>query len=362
MEPGDKIWKTAVQAKPLSAWNKPPGPSLGMPTRTPTTESVSENSAGQVSALNPEITATQAANSNPLVNPLRSPTPTSQPLCGGPVAITILAIGSDQRGEGYMYGLADSIHIVHIDFTTPKIMVINFPRDLWVTIPEIADHYGITKGKLNQAYLFGNPGMGYYDGPGEGPGLLARTLDLNFGLQVDHYLAIDTQIFVRVIDAVGGVAVHVESPIDLSYGYTDPGPELFLSVGTHHLNGERALILATNRIPTTFQRMKYQKNILSSLRDKLLSPDRASKIPGLVAQFITSVQTDLTPNDINNLICIAQAVPTENIQADSFPQDMFTASSIYDPYRKVTTFIYEADFNMIRTMLTDFTNGIWPFP
>ncbi len=276
--------------------------------------------------------------------------------------MTILAIGSDQRGTGYTYGLADSIHIVRIDFTVPNLMIIDFPRDLWVEIPGISDHYGITHGKLNQAYLFGNPGMGYYDGPGEGPGLMARTLDQNFKLRVDHYLAIDTQTFVKMIDAIGGVDIKVETPIDLSYGNEDPGPELFLSVGTHHLNGETALILATNRIPSTFQRMKYQKIILGAVREKLLSQDMVSKLPKLAAQFINSVQTDLSPNDINSLTCVVQSVTEENTRADSFPQDMFTASNIYDPYRNVHTFIYEVDFDQLRAMIAEYMHGIWPMP
>ncbi len=276
--------------------------------------------------------------------------------------MTVLLIGSDQRGTGYLYGLADSIHIVRIDFTVPNIMLIDFPRDLWVEIPGIADHYGITHGKLNQAYLYGNPGMGYYDGPGEGPGLLARTLDLNFGLRVDHYIAIDTHTFVQMIDAVGGVDVKVESPIDMSYGYPSPDHRYFLSVGTHHLDGELALVLATNRIPSTFQRMKYQKMILSALREKLLSPNMLLQIPQLVARFITSVQTDLSLSDINSLTCIAQAVPKENIQADSFPQEMFKASWKYDQDREVNTFIYDVDFDLLRAMVAEFMNGIWPMP
>jgi LCP family protein required for cell wall assembly len=349
-------------------WNKPLGPSLDLPTLTPSTttissiSTVSPDSTEQTPNSTAVVTPTQAASLAMAGTSLPSPTATSQPLCGGPVSMTILAIGSDQRSTSYLYGLADSIHIIYIDFRTPKLMVIDFPRDLWVEIPDIADHYGITHGKLNQAYLFGNPGMGYYDGPGEGPGLLARTLDLNFGLRVDHYLAINTQTFVKLVDAVGGVDVKVESPINLNEGNVTPDPNLYLSVGTHHLDGKVALILATNRIPTTFQRMKYQKIILSALREKLLSPEMVTKLPGLVARFITSVQTDLSLNDINSLICIAQAIPKENIQADSFPQEMFTANATYDQYRKLTTFTYEADFNQIRSMVADFMNGIWPFP
>ena len=90
--------------------------------------------------------------------------------------------------------------------------------------------------------------------------------------------------------------------------------------------------------------MKYQKIILNALREKLLSPDMLPKLPKLVTKFITSVQTDLSPSEINRLICIAQAVPKGNIQADSFPQEMFTANVTYDEYRNVTTFIYNAGF------------------
>ena len=352
----------------LYRWNKPLGPSLDLPTYTPGNVSVTSISTlaptpiNELSDSNPLITSTLAANTAQLATHMPTPAPTRQPLCGGPTTMTILAIGSDERSTGYLYGLADSIHIVRIDFTVPNMMVIDFPRDLWVEIPGISDHYGITHGKLNQAYLYGNPGMGYYAGPGEGPGLLARTLDLNFGLRVDHYLAIDTQTFVRFIDAVGGVDVDVESSIDLTGGTPTPDPKYYLSVGRHHLDGQLALVLATNRIPSTFQRMKYEKIILTALREKLLSPATLPKIPGLVTKFITSVQTDLSPKEINSLICIGQAVPKGNIQADSFPQDMFKADVTYDEYRNVTTFVYDVDFAKLRAMIADFMQGVWPMP
>lgn len=276
--------------------------------------------------------------------------------------MTILAIGSDQRSTGYTYGLADSIHVARIDFTIPSVMIIDFPRDLWVEIPGISDHHGITHGKINQAYLYGNPGMGYYDGPGEGPGLLARTLDFNFGLRVDHYLAIDLQTFERMVDAVGGVDVTIEASVDLNSSHGTPDPNLVLSAGTHHLDGAVALRLARNRVPSTFQRMKYQKIILTALREKLLSPAMFPRLPSLVTQFINSVQTDLSLSEINKLMCIAQEVSAQNILSDSFPQDIFTAEMIYDENREVYTFVYEVDNTQLRAMIADFMIGIWPMP
>jgi anionic cell wall polymer biosynthesis LytR-Cps2A-Psr (LCP) family protein len=128
------------------------------------------------------------------------------------------------------------------------------------------------------------------------------------------------------------------------------------------LTGAQALKLATNRNPTTFQRARFQDIVLKSLREKLLSPAMIPELPGMISQFSQSVQTDLSPNEINKLLCIAQAVNSENIQMLQFPESMFTSQRTYDPYRKDNTFTLGADFNQIRSYLNDFMNGAWPSP
>ena len=137
----------------LYRWNKPLGPSLDYATLT--ASSTSRVSSTTVSTLSPEGTS----NSNSALSSTQEPnivvrataqpslTATRQPICNGPSSMTFLAIGSDQRGTSYLYGLADSIYVAYIDFTVPKVMVIDFPRDLWVEIPGISDHFGITHGK-----------------------------------------------------------------------------------------------------------------------------------------------------------------------------------------------------------------------
>ncbi len=350
----------------FSLWYKPLGPALIYPSYTAVTQPVASIPGGTVSpsgqATLPSGTPLPQAISSQPAGTVAPPTATPAPLCGGPATLTILAIGSDERSPGYLYGLADSIHAVHIDFTVPSIMVIDFPRDLWVEIPGISEHHGITHGKLNQAYLYGNRGMGYYDGPGEGPGLLAQTLDVNYGLRVDRYLAVDLTTFARMVDAVGGVDVVLSNVVDLNGSHGTPDPTLILSAGSHHLDGRFTSLLARNRIPSTFQRMEYQKIIINALREKLLTPAMLPKLPLLVAQFIGSVQTNLSPSEISSLLCIARAVPAENIKVDSFPQEMFTAAVTYDENRNVTTFIYEVDNAKLRGMIADFMNGIWPMP
>jgi LCP family protein required for cell wall assembly len=342
---------------------KPLGPSLSLPTMMP--EQGGNSTAlpitnDVISTPEPEYTPTPSSLISKIVDFFQPATATSEPLCNGPAVMTILLVGSDEREYDYFYGLADSIHIVRVDFTTPNVMLLDIPRDFWVEIPGIADHYGITHGKLNQAYFFGNPGMGYYDGPGEGPGLLAQTLKLNFGLQVDHYLAMDMKTFVNLIDAVDGIDIHIDSRIDLNQDQDGGNPDKVYEPGDYHLDGTQALQLARDRIPTIFQRARYQSMVLKALENKLLNPSMISLWPQIIAQFTQSVQTDLSPSDISKLVCIGQSLTNDNTTTVAFPDEMFKSGSIYDPYRQVYTYILEADFNQIRAYLTDFMNGTWP--
>ncbi len=133
--------------------------------------------------LPPTWTAT-AGPINPInLKSFVNSTPTQSPICGGPPVMNILAIGSDTRSTGYTWGLSDVMRVVRVDFVKPSITILDFPRDLWVKIPYISDNLnGQDHEKLNQAYLYGNPGDGfhYWDDPSAGPGLLALTLDTKF--------------------------------------------------------------------------------------------------------------------------------------------------------------------------------------
>ncbi len=281
-------------------WLTPLGPSIDLPGAPTAISQVSQSDespqvsleTGVEAPINQETQTTlddsPAASSDQQDYPeaLVQAAPTRPPLCGGPPMMTVLAIGSDYRGEGYLYGLADVIRIVRIDFVTPKVSILALPRDLWVNIPEIEDFHGITQGKINQAYLFGNKGMGYYDGPGQGPGLLARTIDTNFGLQVDQYVAISMRTFVDMVDIIGGIDVELPKPVDATQTGEVDGSRLSIGTfkaGMNHLDGRRALLLARVRMPyNDLERINNQTIVLKAIRDKLLSPTVLPKLPRLI--------------------------------------------------------------------------------
>jgi LCP family protein required for cell wall assembly len=284
-------------------------------------------------------------------------TSTPEPLCGGPNIMTILAIGQDQRSNNYDYGLGDIVRVVRVDFITPKITVLEFPRDLWVEIPYISDNLnGLDHGKLNQAYLYGQPGDGfaYWDDPSQGPGLLSLTLNLNFGVSADHYLAVNMRTFENVVNAIDGITINVP---DLETAYNTG-----LKIGRHHLNGAEALKVARNRKQGMYERVKNQNLVLCAMREKVLSPTIVTQIPALIDSFKDNIQTDFTPDQLSQLACLGTKLPVENIAFASFPQELLKEDiRIFDdPEFPNGLLVTQADFNILREYVTRFNAGTWP--
>lgn len=335
---------------------RPLGPSLQLATATP---------MGMPATWTPDPVAASAVPSTlqPVSIQSTSGVPTSNAvtgLCGGPAVMQILAVGSDARANSYNYGLADVIRLIRIDFVNPKVTVLEFPRDLWVEIPDIADNLnGQDHEKLNQAYLYGNPGFGYTDDPAQGPGLLARTLTLNFGTQIDHYAAVNMRTFEKIVNAVGGIDVYLPEALD---GRTpdDRSERLIFKSGNLTLNGERALTLARIRIQGTFARADNQNRVLCALRDKLTSPHVVTKIPQLIQSFQGAIQTDLSPAQLGQLACIGTQIKPENIVFASFPEELFKSTRVLDPVFGKRVFVWDVDFVILRQYIAQFNAGTWP--
>jgi LCP family protein required for cell wall assembly len=341
-------------------WQQPLGPGLQISTATPF----------QLPATwtpNPLTPTTFSPTSKPVTPVEALPTPTitlnNVPgFCGAPPVMNILVVGTDARSDSYLYGLSDVMRLVRVDFVNPKVTILEFPRDLWVEIPDIADNLkGQDHERLNQAYLYGNPGFGYTDDPAEGPGLLARTLALNFGANIDHYAAVNMRTFVKMVDAVGGIDVTLPTAVD---GRTteDANKRLVFNAGTHHLNGTQALTLARIRIEGVFERADNQNRVLCALRDQLTSPSLITKVPNLIKSFQDAVQTDLSPQQLGQLACLGTQIRPENILFARFPQEHFKTKRQYDPVFKGKVFIWDVDFDILRDYVAQFNEGTWPQP
>lgn len=267
----------------------------------------------------------------------------------------ILLVGSDSRARGYNAGLADSIRLVRVDFVEPRIQLLPFPRDLYVEIPGIENHGGITHGKLNQAYLYGNPGFGYYDGEDLGPGLLAQTLEHNFGAQVDHYIAINLQSFARIVDELDGIDIDLPFVVD-GRVKGSRNRDVYFESGELHLNGYRTMLLARMRPLGDFQRSAVQNLILQALAEKMLKRSTIRKLPELIETFNEAVQTDIGVVEAGQLLCLASKLDRENIEFVSFPEAQFKTGRILDPVLGSTS-ILEVNFDVLRVYTQKFNHG-----
>ncbi len=350
------IFSVLIAGMLYQIWMKPLGPSLQLPTNTfspmatfpPTwTPLAGENlPPGHPSTGTPAPLSTETA------------TPPSA-ICGGPDSMLILAIGSDQRGDSYLYGLGDVIRLVRVDFVNPGVSIMSIPRDLYVEIPGIADHHGITHGKLNQSYLYGNPGFGYYDGADLGPGLMARTLAHNFGAQPERYLAVNMRTFEKIVNAVDGITVTLDQTIDGRGPDQGGRDDLVFYAGTHHLNGKEALQLARLRPYGVFDRAKAQNDVLCGLYNKLTSPSVVGDIPGIINAFEDNVQIDLSPAEISQLTCLATQLDGGNITFYNWPEDLFIGTRVYDEVLGGRTFIWDVDFALMSSYIDAFSRGEW---
>ncbi len=225
-------------------------------------------------------------------------------------------------------------------------------------IPGIASHGGITHGKLNQAYLYGNPAFGYSELPGEGPGLLAATLDQNYGVTVDHYAAVNLQAFERIVDQLGGLEINLPYTVD-GRAARSVDQDRYFPAGPLHLSGYRTMLLARMRPNGDLERLRTQNLILRAFAVQLLAPGNLAKLPALAQTLQASVQTDISAVEISTLLCVGAQIDSSEIQAIGFPDEWFTGTRVQDPVLG-RTFIWEVDETRMRDFVRQFEEGTLP--
>ncbi len=236
-------------------------------------------------------------------------------VCGNVPEWQVLAVGIDERSSEYLYGLADVIRIVRVDFENPQINVVALPRATLVNPPS-----GLSRVPapmlLNQAYFFGSPGMNYFEGYGYGAGALAATLESNFGVENDNYLVVDFQAFVKFIDAIGGIEVDLPT-------FVDDLPASYFPAGKQTLDGAQALTLARVRSKySDLVRINNQTLILKAIFQRLKNPATIIRLPQIYASLKDSFQTDGSPAQITSLFCLLTHLEGEDISFHNPPEDL----------------------------------------
>lgn len=212
----------------------------------------------------------------------------------------ILLLGVDSR-SGAITGRTDTMMLLSVDVKTHTIRLVSFMRDMYVAIP------GNKNNRLNAAYVFGG-----YD-------LLARTIEQNFGIRPDAYVAINLSGLVDIIDQLGGVYVDVpEKRVDrvnavifwynqqvLGMSEKNARRDYLTHGGYQLLNGKQAEAWARYRYSEDdFQRSARQRQLIEILFEKIKGMS-TSELGSFAMKNIGLIKTNLSLSD---LIALAPSI------------------------------------------------------
>lgn len=242
--------------------------------------------------------------------------PTPAEAFPGQTTLNMLVIGrdydySDQDQILDTQGRSDMLMVARLDFARHDVSLLSIPRD---TRARIAGH-GTTK--INAALKYG------------GPALTARTVQENFGIPGEKFVALDFQGFEKAIDLLGGVDLNVDKKMDYddNWGHL----HIHLKPGPQHLNGPQAMgFVRFRHSDSDLVRVQRQQALLAALKAKLRQPQTLAKLPALLDMLDAHLESDLSTDQKLALAGFIHDTPREQIAMTTLPSLPAGASVVTD--------------------------------
>ncbi len=266
--------------------------------------------------------------------------------------ITNIALFGLDNYSGDYSGRPDSIMILSVDEIHGKIKLTSILRDSRVYIGE-ESAYSSGYDKINHAYVYG------------GPELTIKTINSNFGLNVQDYVTVNFHGLVNIIDAFGGVEIEItSSEASLINGMVGEiqGERLSdTSGGLVTLDGSQAVSYSRIRsIDGDDERANRQQTVLLALLDKATSISPL-EYPDIINEVSNYCETSLGVSTIIGLTPILAtdfsieqfAVPTD-LQNVSVGDGFFEGGGWMWDYdtmaagEELNRFIYEDQYDILK--------------
>lgn len=253
----------------------------------------------------------------------------------------VLLMGTDDyTGEACR---TDSIILISIDRRHQKLKMTSFMRDMYL---EIAEDNGYNR--INTAYTFG------------GPKLLVKTIEKNFGCDIDKYVVVSFAAFEKIINTAGGVEIELTQDEADRINQKSGEENAWAVAGDNNLTGLQARYYARIRDGQTsdWGRTQRQRNVIESLIKKMKKLDILT-ITQMANEVVPTISSDLTQEEILAILSNAQTYlnyPTEQFRlpVDGFYESPWVLINGYEaavltPHIQwnnilVNNFIYEEDF------------------
>lgn len=253
--------------------------------------------------------------------------------------INVLLIGLDSSDALEKGGRSDSIILASLNKKTHKITLSSFFRDTW-TYMNISgqDRYN----KINASYFYG------------GPEALIDTLEHNFKVDIDYYVAVDFSSFEDIINALGGITLEVQEYeakyINRTTVHTiEYGPAV-------KLNGYEALVFARIRhsdADSDVSRTRRQRQVISALIQSAKGAS-LSQLNDALDTLFKYVKTDLSKMQI--LSYAAQALANGWVNYD-IESKVFSEEDVFKTGYVGNNAVVFVDFPLVAERLQKFIYG-----
>jgi LCP family protein required for cell wall assembly len=308
---------------PPPSWEVTPDPAVGggaTPSAGPT---------AAVPAASPTAGGTPAPATDSPTEVPATPTiaPTASPYAGVEWArdgqLNIVLLGSDE-GPGRWSLRPDAIFLLSIDIETARSALFGFPRYMSniPLPPEAAANFpdGKFPGYFNALYRAAQDRPGRYPGnDARGLRVMAGAIQELAGVRVDHYVMVNLNGFVDVVDAMGGLWIDVPEPgLEDNRYVVESGRRrvrLSLEPGCQKLDGRMALFFARSRHQDSdYHRMARQEVTIQAMRRQFDPLAVLPRLPELFDAAGDNLYWTLQPDDVAPMAQLAARVDADRMQ------------------------------------------------
>jgi polyisoprenyl-teichoic acid--peptidoglycan teichoic acid transferase len=241
---------------------------------------------------------------------------------------TILLLGTDE-GPGNWGARTDTIILVAAQHGTGRAAAFGIPRNL-AQVP-VGGELKRFPEPLNGLYGFARAHPEHFAG-GVDPGgtAMKQAVSRLLGLRVDYFALVNLRGFADLVDALGGVTIHVKERLVDSVtrpAWGEPKPRIDVVPGRrYHFYGREALAYVRSRKSSSdYSRMARQRCFLSALADQLDPVSVLRSFGSLARTLETSVRTDVPLDRFPGLVRLVTGVEPKETLTVTFGPDYFFA-------------------------------------
>ena len=266
--------------------------------------------------------------------------------------INFLVVGQSAR-PGEDSRMADTMILCTVNTYEKTLTLTSFLRDTLLAVGTDFNGHTIGNIKLTTAYHLG----GYYTNGDENEKiagsmhLINMILNRNFGVEVDHNFEVDFDMFIKVIDLMGGVSLELTEPEANYLNKKIDWMEVNFKPGWADLDGSSALCYARMRkaegdsesdIKRTVRQRYLIERVIKQL--KMLS---ISEVEAIVKEVLPMVSTSMSNAEITDtLVTMLKILPELKIQTGG-------TCPVEGTYRGAQVDIYGD--GMYHSVLTDYS-------